>query len=257
MGRENAPIERAATAPGQTAGEFCRRIAAATDGVCILAILGPSKLAGELDLNCPSRCSRALATLLAGGVLALLGACTGYGKPDTPSTDLAFGVDMARRGLWNEAMFRFEAAARAEPDNGHVQSNLGVAYEAQGNFDKALEQYKKALQLAPDDKGIRANYARFVEFYQAFKNPNSKTAKSKGTPGSGKGKSTGVPGSAGSPAATPPSSSPPSSSPPASPSSASPDPQPPPTPVGTGEHQAPGTPPPAPTSPPPPAAPSV
>jgi len=102
--------------------------------------------------------------------LPLLLACGNhYGRPDKPSSQLAFGVDMAKRGLWSEAMFRFQQAERLEPDNPRIQSNLGVASEAAGDYDKALSYYKKALKLDPNSKDLRANYARFVEFYQGFK----------------------------------------------------------------------------------------
>jgi tetratricopeptide (TPR) repeat protein len=114
-------------------------------------------------------------------IVFLLAACAGYGRPNQASAQLAFGVDMARRGLWDEALFRFQEAEKLEPQNARIQSNLGVAYEAAGQFDKALDYYKKALNLAPNDKDIRTNYARFVEFYQGFK--GEKTAK----PGEQKG----------------------------------------------------------------------
>jgi len=107
--------------------------------------------------------------------LLTLAAC-GYGRPNQAASQLGFGTDMARRGLWHEALFRFKEAERLEPDNPRIQSNLGVAYEAQGDFELALAAYQKALKLAPNDKGIRTNYARFVEFYQGFK--GEKTAKS-------------------------------------------------------------------------------
>ena len=122
-------------------------------------------------------------------VLALLGplacvlplaACSGYGKPNQPSTELSFGVDMARRGLWSEALFRFHEAEKADPQNPRVQNNLGVAYEAQGDFDSALAHYKRALQLAPENREVRANYARFVEFYQAYKSPEKSGKQGKG-----------------------------------------------------------------------------
>lgn len=108
-------------------------------------------------------------------VLLPLAACSGNGQPNQAAAQLSFGVDMARRGLWNEALFRFQEAEKLDPQNARVQSNMGVAYEAGGQFDKALESYQKALRLAPDDKEIRANYGRFVEFYQGFK--GEKTAK--------------------------------------------------------------------------------
>ncbi|HSS52416.1 MAG TPA: tetratricopeptide repeat protein [Thermoanaerobaculia bacterium] len=102
-------------------------------------------------------------------VLLLLAPGAGHAKANQASSQLAFGVDMARRGLWKEALFRFQQAEKLEPENPRIQSNLGVAAEAAGQFDKALEYYQKALRLAPNDKGIRTNYTRFVEFYQGFK----------------------------------------------------------------------------------------
>jgi tetratricopeptide (TPR) repeat protein len=106
-----------------------------------------------------------------------LAACgsSGNRQPDQQaSAQLSFGVDMARQGLWKEALFRFTEAERLDPNNARIHSNLGVAYEASGQFDKALSSYQKALQLAPNDKGIRANYSRFVEFYQGFKGDKTK-----------------------------------------------------------------------------------
>lgn len=102
-------------------------------------------------------------------VLLLLAPGISHAKDQAASSQLAFGVDMARRGLWKEALFRFQQAEKLEPENPRIQSNLGVAAEAAGQFDKALEYYQKALRLAPNDKGIRTNYTRFVEFYQGFK----------------------------------------------------------------------------------------
>jgi tetratricopeptide (TPR) repeat protein len=123
------------------------------------------------------RSSAAAVCLVA--VLFPLAACSGHGQPNQATAQLSFGVDMARRGLWNEALFRFQEAEKLDPQNARVQSNLGVAYEAAGQFDKALEYYQKALRLAPNDKEIRANYGRFVEFYQGFK--GEKTPKAEDT----------------------------------------------------------------------------
>ena len=82
---------------------------------------------------------------------------------------LAFGVQMAKRGLWSEALFRFRQAEKAQPGNPRVLNNLAVAYEAVGLFEEALETYKAALKADPANKELRRNYARFIEFYRAFK----------------------------------------------------------------------------------------
>ena len=98
-------------------------------------------------------------------------------QPDTAAAQLSFGTSMAQRGLWQEALFRFREAERLDPQNFRVHNNLGVAYEAAGDFESALKHYKRALEIAPDNRQAKANYARFVEFYQSFKaKPGDKKA---------------------------------------------------------------------------------
>ena len=80
-----------------------------------------------------------------------------------------FGVDMAGRGLWSEALFRFEQARRIEPEHPAILSNIAVAHEALGLFEEALDYYRQALRLAPRERDVRRNYSRFVEYYQNFK----------------------------------------------------------------------------------------
>ena len=89
---------------------------------------------------------------------------------------LAFGVKMARRGLWSEALFRFKQARRLDPSNPRVLNNMAVAYEALGHFDKALETYQEAVRLQSSDRDLRKNYSRFVEFYRAFRPDDQKDA---------------------------------------------------------------------------------
>ncbi len=140
----------------------------------------------------------------------LLVACGGgYGRPDSAGSQLAFGVDMAKRDLWSEALFRFHQAERLDPNNPRVYNNLAVAYEATGDYQKALEYYKKALQVSPDNRELRANYSRFVEFYQGFKPPDEKTAGQPKTP----------PTPAGQPVTPPPTPEPEMPEPPTAPAS--------------------------------------
>lgn len=107
----------------------------------------------------------ALALIPAGGWIA----CSGYGAPGNPSAQLNFGVSMAEKGLWSEALFRFEKAAQMAPENVNVLNNLAVAEEALGHFDAALKHYQEALKLEPGNLALKRNYSRFIEFYQSFK----------------------------------------------------------------------------------------
>jgi len=90
---------------------------------------------------------------------------------DEPGLDkeIAFGVKMAQRGLWSEALFRFQRASELRPGDGKVLNNLAVAYEAVGQYENALLAYQEALKADPSNRDLKRNYSQFVEFYQAFK----------------------------------------------------------------------------------------
>lgn len=113
-----------------------------------------------------ARGSRLLALALA-STLALT-ACTSYTNTDRAKSQIAFGSEVARKGLWREASFRFEQAVAKEPNNARAHNNLAVALEASGEYARALGEYKKALELDPNDSYIRRNYARFAEFYTSY-----------------------------------------------------------------------------------------
>ena len=76
---------------------------------------------------------------------------------------LRFGIDVARKGLWTEARFRFERAVALDPENAQALNNLGVALEQQGDFAGARQAYEKALKLKPGDLYIQQNYDLFRE----------------------------------------------------------------------------------------------
>jgi Flp pilus assembly protein TadD len=108
---------------------------------------------------------------------AFVAACSSYSATDRPSSQIAFGAEVAQKGLWREAAFRFEQALRKEPDNARAHNNLAVALEASGDYARALTEYKKALELAPNDNYIRRNYARFAEFYTSYTRTTGKVAR--------------------------------------------------------------------------------
>ncbi len=77
--------------------------------------------------------------------------------------EVAFGIDVARRGLWQEARFRFEQATTLNPESASAFNNLGVTLEQQGEFEKARTAYERALQLEPKNISIQQNYDLFRE----------------------------------------------------------------------------------------------
>jgi Flp pilus assembly protein TadD len=101
-------------------------------------------------------------------VLAALVALTGSAPAFADSRSEAkaqveFGITVAQRGLWKEALYRWERAVQLDPTYAAAYNNLGVAYEQTGDFEKARAAYEKALELEPNNLTIRQNYDLFKE----------------------------------------------------------------------------------------------
>ena len=74
-----------------------------------------------------------------------------------------FGIAVAQKGLWREAIYRWERAAQIDPTYAAAQNNLAIAYEHEGELDKARGAYEKALELEPNNTFIKQNYELFKE----------------------------------------------------------------------------------------------
>ena len=74
-----------------------------------------------------------------------------------------FGIEVARRGLWREAIYRWERAVQIDPAYAEAYNDLGVAYEHEGQLEKARKAYEKAIELDPKNPQIRQNYDLFKE----------------------------------------------------------------------------------------------
>ena len=74
-----------------------------------------------------------------------------------------FGVQVAQRGLWREAIYRWEKATELDPSYAAAYNDLAVAYEHEGQLDKARKAYEKALEVEPNNAQIRQNYELFKE----------------------------------------------------------------------------------------------
>jgi Tfp pilus assembly protein PilF len=82
---------------------------------------------------------------------------------DSAKKHVEFGIAVAQRGLWREAIYRWEQAAKIDPNYPAAFNNLAVAYEHEGQFEKARKAYERALELQPDNQLIRQNYELFKE----------------------------------------------------------------------------------------------
>ncbi len=74
-----------------------------------------------------------------------------------------FGIAVAQKGLWREAIFRWKKAVELDPSYAAAWNNLAIAYEHEGQFDSARDAYEKALKLAPNNTFIHQNYDFFKE----------------------------------------------------------------------------------------------
>ena len=74
-----------------------------------------------------------------------------------------FGITVAQRGLWREAIYRWERAAQIDPTYAAAQNNLAIGYEHEGELDKARAAYEKAMELEPNNSYIKQNYELFKE----------------------------------------------------------------------------------------------
>ena len=85
-----------------------------------------------------------------------------------------FGIGAAQRGLWREAIFRWEQACQTDPTYAAAFNDLAIAYEHEGQFTKARKAYEKALELDPNNSQIQQNFDLFKEI-----NDRSSTGKDK------------------------------------------------------------------------------
>lgn len=97
-------------------------------------------------------------------VLAVLGGVAApAAQRDDAKEQVEFGVQVAQRGLWREAIYRWERATQLDPTYAAAFNNLAVAYEHEGQPDKARAAYEKAVALDPENAMIRQNFDLFKE----------------------------------------------------------------------------------------------
>ena len=96
-------------------------------------------------------------------VLALAAAPLAADARDDAKKQVEFGISVAQRGLWREAIYRWERATQIDPTYAAAHNNLAIAYEHEGDLTKARAAYEKALELEPGNALIKQNYELFKE----------------------------------------------------------------------------------------------
>jgi Flp pilus assembly protein TadD len=104
-----------------------------------------------------------LPSLLLVIVLALSAAPLAADARTDAKKQIEFGISVAQRGLWREAIYRWQRAAEIDPTYAAAHNNLAIAYEHEGDLDKARAAYEKAIELEPNNTFIKQNYELFKE----------------------------------------------------------------------------------------------
>ena len=95
--------------------------------------------------------------------LALAPAAAAADQRGDAKKQVEFGIQVAQKGLWREAIYRWERATQLDPTYAAAFNNLAVAYEHEGQLEKARSAYEKAMEIEPDNTMIRQNFDLFKE----------------------------------------------------------------------------------------------
>ena len=93
-------------------------------------------------------------------VIAAALLCSGFARAGPAFADqrgdakeqVEFGIQVAQRGLWREAIYRWERATQLDPTYAAAFNNLAVAYEHEGQLDKARAAYEKASRARSEQR---------------------------------------------------------------------------------------------------------
>jgi hypothetical protein len=80
-------------------------------------------------------------------------------QPQDPDARIDLGVALAKSGRLPEAATEFTAAVQADPRRADAHDNLGTALAQLGRGEEAMAQYRAALRLQPNSASAHFNFA--------------------------------------------------------------------------------------------------
>lgn len=95
-------------------------------------------------------------------VMALL--LTSACATKSSGSEFSFANRLASKGLWKEALVRWQRIAESGRESAALYNNIAVALEQQGRPEEAEKAYEKALKLAPGSDKIQSNLNRLKKF---------------------------------------------------------------------------------------------
>lgn len=105
--------------------------------------------------------SRLTLVCLIAATLLLQASPNDYAKAPNAKETMVFAADMAERGNWREASFRWKRLMDQTGPDAKLLNNLAVAAEASGEMEQAGEFYEQAIDLAGGALEISENLRRF------------------------------------------------------------------------------------------------
>ena len=100
--------------------------------------------------------------------VVLLGVVSGPVYADARAdakAQVEFGISVAQKGLWKEAIYRWERATQIDPTYAAAFNDLAIGYEHEGMLEKAGAAYERALKLEPNNPMVRQNFELFKEIH--------------------------------------------------------------------------------------------
>ena len=85
-----------------------------------------------------------------------------------------FGISVAQRGLWREAIFRWQRATEIDPTYAQAFNNLAIAHEQEG----AARQGPRGLREGPEARAEQRTHQ--TELTNLFKEINDRTGRTDG-----------------------------------------------------------------------------